>query len=79
MTTFNTAKSLADLLAALQSAYREMDTDDWKNLDLGDLPTFGGTPPPDTSACWSWDAGYLLIGDGSVTDWQIVARDEETP
>ena len=41
-------------------------------LDLSDLPTFGGAEPLDTLGVWSWDAESLLVGDGS--DLSIVPR-----
>lgn len=42
-------------------------------LDLSDLPTFGGDEPLDTLGVWSWDADSLLVGDGS--DFLIVPRE----
>lgn len=39
-----------------------------------DLPTFGGSEPSDTAEVWSWDATHLLVGDGPVSEWEIVPR-----
>ena len=47
----------------------ENDTDD---IDLTELPTFGGTEPDDTQGIFSWDAKNLLVEDAG---WSIVPRE----
>ena len=56
-----TLAALADLLNT-QSA---------KGIDLSDLPTFGGTPPKNTSEVFSWDETHIL-----ASDWTIAERCE---
>jgi hypothetical protein len=59
------ARNLDQLLAAI----READVDG--DLDLSDLPTFGGAEPPDTIHVWSWDEHRLIVG---VEDLDIDPR-----
>jgi len=40
-------------------------------IDMTNLPTFGGKEPTDTTGIWSWDQTRLLVG-GSVNDLEIV-------
>jgi len=67
MDAINTATNLDALFAALQSAPAD--------LDISDLPTFGGAEPADTSCVFSWDAERMIVGDNG-TDLEIVRRDE---
>lgn len=57
---------------AAEDAIYEMDL----GADLDGLPTFGGSVPKDTMAIWSWDEGRLLVGEGALSEWQIISRDE---
>lgn len=65
-----TFKSLEECLTYLQSQ-------DGRNDDGADLPTFGGTDPRDLDAwphnlpVWSWDEQRALVGLGS-DDMRIV-------
>ena len=34
-----------------------------QDIDLSDLPTFGGEEPADTRGVWSWDEKNLLVSD----------------
>lgn len=72
----NAAQNLSDLHNTIKSGLEQMDEQDRKNFDLSGLPTFGGVEPADTHGVWSWDANSVLIGDGSVSDWRIVSRQE---
>lgn len=71
------ATNLKDLLIELRS----MSQDELEQVDMANLPTFGGDEPSDTSAVWSWDADSLLVGSQVGTgefagDFAIVRRDE---
>ena len=65
----NACTTLDDLLDVLH----EMEDSD--EVDMANLPTFGGTVPGNTSGVWSWDATRLIKGTGS--DYQIVDRDDQ--
>jgi|TARA_R110001583_G_scaffold26157_2_gene94378 hypothetical protein len=43
-------------------------------IDMTNLPTFGGPNPVNTVGIWSWDQTRLLVGDG-VNDLEIVLRE----
>ena len=42
-------------------------------VDIGNLPTFGGEDPANTSEVWSWDETHVLLTDG---EWCIGDRCE---
>lgn len=44
------------------------------DVDMSDLPTFGGTELRDTDGIWSYDQGRLLTG--SAAPYAIVPRHE---
>ena len=69
------AQNLDELLETIRTVHAELDEDDRSNLDLTDLPTFGGQEPDDTAAVWSWDAERLLVGL-CVSKFRIQPRDE---
>jgi hypothetical protein len=69
------AQNLDELLETIRTVHAELDEDDRSNLDLTDLPTFGGQEPDDTAAVWSWDAERLLVGL-CVSEFRIQPRDE---
>ena len=66
MTELNEITTLEELLEFLQN---ENTTD----IDMSDLPTFGGSTPNTTECVWSWDNEKILIGECS-DDFQIVDR-----
>tara|TARA_R100000773_G_scaffold9246_1_gene8760 strand:+ start:462 stop:698 length:237 start_codon:yes stop_codon:yes gene_type:complete len=67
MTELNEITTLEELLEFLQN-------EDTTDIDMSDLPTFGGSTPNSTEGVWSWDYEKLLIGE-SANDFQIVSRD----
>lgn len=69
------AGSLDDLLGRLQAVGEEKDEEGRSEIDLTDLPTFGGPEPLSTSCVWSWDAGRVLVGT-CCADMRIRAREE---
>lgn len=71
----NTAATLRELMTVVSAAREEMSYQDWQNLDLSDLPTFGGEAPSQTFMAWSWDEDNVLAGNGP-SDWEIVPRSE---
>jgi len=44
------------------------------NLDISDLPTFGGDAPCNAMGAYSWDEESILTAYGSR--WEIVSRSE---
>lgn len=71
----NTATNLRELMSIVSAAREKMSYQDYQNLDLSDLPTFGGEPPRQTFMAWSWDTSSVLAGTGP-SDWEIVPRSE---
>jgi len=57
-----TAGDLDELLDILQRLKETMHAQDFANLNLANLPTFGGATPNDTTGIWSWDEDRLLVG-----------------
>jgi len=78
ITRINAATDLGDLIEIL----RELDaTGELEYVDITDLPTFGGTEPPDTQGVWSWDETSMIVGSCVGTgefagDFRIVSRSE---
>lgn len=76
------AKSIYDLIDALIAFEDTVDrwNDDMEHamsaydIDICELPTFGGTEPASTDGVWSWDANALLVGEGPFKDWEIRRR-----
>ncbi len=78
--------SLSDLhetLMEMKKTYEERENlgqgydgkcEDYYGVDFSSLPTFGGDELDDTTGIWSWDDKNVLIGDGSVFEWKIEAR-----
>lgn len=52
-----------------------MQADTEGDNDWTDLPTFGGEPIEDTTAVWSWDEHYKIVGTHSG-DVNLAPRDE---
>lgn len=72
----NESSSLEDLLNRIKAIHaydRRHETNRAEQIDMTDLPTFGGPTPEFTTAIWSWDNEQLLIGAG-VDDLEIVNR-----
>tara|TARA_R110002020_G_scaffold394688_1_gene604681 strand:+ start:790 stop:1002 length:213 start_codon:yes stop_codon:yes gene_type:complete len=67
MTELNEITTLEELLEFLQN-------EDTTDIDMSDLPTFGGSTPDITECVWSWDDNNIIIGD-CAEDYQIVSRD----
>tara|TARA_A100001201_G_scaffold105632_1_gene90396 strand:+ start:791 stop:1003 length:213 start_codon:yes stop_codon:yes gene_type:complete len=67
MTELNEITTLEELLDFLQN-------EDITDIDMSDLPTFGGSTPNTTECVWSWDNDNIIIGD-CAEDYQIVSRD----
>ena len=64
----------------LDELFALMTADDSSVLDKhgqwrGDLPTFGGDEPNDTSEIWSWDNTRLIVGTCN-NDLEIINRNE---
>ena|SRR5579864_5245303 len=79
------ATNLHDLLASLQSLEALIDDseEDWQHvlagydIDICELPNFGGAEPTSTLEIWSWDTDSLLVGTGPFAEWRIVDREME--
>jgi len=72
----NEASSLEDLFDRIKSIHnydRRHETHLAEQIDMTDLPIFGGVTPEFTSAVWSWDEESLLIGE-EIDDLEIVNR-----
>lgn len=73
------ARSLRDLVAAL-NAYQPAECNRLEDeIDLHTLPTFGDIVPEDTTGIWSWDERYVMVfnvGDGKfeLKRWDDAAR-----
>ena len=67
MTELNEITTLEKLLEFLQN-------EDTTDIDMSDLPTFGGSTPDTTECVWSWDDNNIIIGE-CAEDYQIVSRD----
>lgn len=67
MTELNEITTLEELLEFLQN-------EDTEDIDMSDLPTFGGSTPNTTECIWSWDNDNIIIGE-CADDYQIVSRD----
>ena len=67
MTELNEITTLEKLLEFLQN-------EDTTDIDMSDLPTFGGSTPNTTECVWSWDDNNIIIGE-CAEDYQIVSRD----
>ena len=70
----------ADPADSLEALYRAMRLNHPATVEPDnhwrcDLPTFGGEPPADTDAIWSWDERHLLVGT-CADDLEIVGRGE---
>jgi hypothetical protein len=64
---------LAELLNQFGASEADYDQQEYKNLDLSNLPTFGGAEPTDTDGIFSWDQdNYLIAGN----DWEVISREE---
>jgi len=85
MTKFENATNLDELLAALRAAeaaarvLAESTGSEPVEIDIDNLPVFGGETPANTAGVWSWDETRLLvgacIGTGEFSDdLRIVAR-----
>ena len=69
----------SEMRSALQPATLDVLAEMMRNcqilrFDDGDLPTFGGEEPDDTSEVWSWDETRLLVGT-CADDIEIINRD----
>jgi len=72
----NDASSLVDLfdrIKAINAYDRKHETNLSDQIDMTDLPNFGGVTPEFTDAVWSWDEDSLIIGRGD-DDFEIVNR-----
>lgn len=70
------SKNLIDMRDTLIAIAREIEDTDLQledEVNLTDLPTFGGPGPWDIEGAWSWDADYILCGDG-LEYWAIKPR-----
>lgn len=67
-------KTLDELLDLLQKHNALDENSGWTKyeLDLCNLPKFGGNEPDDTAGIWSWDKNRLLIGESA--NFKIVSR-----
>jgi hypothetical protein len=73
---------LYDLLDALRAFEATVDRDiedqdhalsDY-NINIAELPTFGGEAPASVDGVWSWTTEQLLVGEGSFFSWRVVDR-----
>jgi hypothetical protein len=78
------APDLYELLEALQefgrlfSRYADIEHELARyDINIGELPTFGGEEPRDTIDTWSWDDANLLVGGGPLAAWRIEPREEQ--
>ena len=67
-------KAAGNLEELLDILINNADAIEENQYDLTSLPTFGGAEPDDTTGVWSWDAENLLVGEGSISEWEIVNR-----
>lgn len=74
-TAANRATNLRELMEVVDDARKSMSAQDWQNLDLTDLPVFGGPAPAQTFMVWSWDETHVLAGTGP-SDWELIPRGE---
>lgn len=70
----NTAIDLRDLRDRLDRIDEELDPEDRADMDLSDLPTFGGTEPETIAVVYSWDAIHILGYDFDNGGWIIEPR-----
>ena len=60
-------------ITTLEELLEFLQNEDTTDIDMSDLPTFGGSTPNTTECVWSWDNEKILIGECS-DDFQIVDR-----
>ncbi len=70
----NTLNELTELLNRFESLDSDDDQQEYKNIDLSNLPVFGGEEPDDTEGVYSWDEENVMIPGNS--GWEIVSREE---
>lgn len=71
------AKNLNELCEILNSwetdgFYEKID----EEVDIANLPTFGGDVVDDTCGIWSWDDERLLVSDEMNGCFKIIGHDE---
>ena len=60
-------------ITTLEELLEFLQNEDITNIDMSDLPTFGGDIPQTTECIWSWDNDNIIIGE-CADDFQIVSR-----
>jgi hypothetical protein len=68
-----TAKNLNELLETILSIYQDGQSEE---IQMDNLPVFGGKTPDNTAGVWSWDETHLLVGDSGFDDLRIVKRND---
>lgn len=74
ITTAASLRILCDALNGFVPASKHSRLED--EVDLCNLPTYGGEAPNDTTGIWSWDADSVLVFCEHDSTYRVTLRDE---